>query len=203
MPDSKMFGEILLELDKITDLQLQEALQKQATTMSHRKIGEILVRLGYMAKTHIEQALAIQNPERSADDIHSEIFAGFDTSQTKKIDAPETADMFGIRLPRFIESPEQPAKKPTIVISISEIYGLGKLRYDMSGIGLSRQPDESNEDLAERAAQEIKILILEKLNDDVARKQFEANNNEHDTETDTNSFYKNQPPIPNIMNDAY
>ena len=54
------FGQRLVERNIITQHQLEEAIHKQQTTMGHRKIGEILVRLGYISKSHITEGLADQ-----------------------------------------------------------------------------------------------------------------------------------------------
>jgi type IV pilus assembly protein PilB len=54
------FGKQLVDKKIITQLQLDEALHRQQTTMSNRKLGEILVRLGYLSKSQIIEALAEQ-----------------------------------------------------------------------------------------------------------------------------------------------
>jgi type IV pilus assembly protein PilB len=54
------FGQRLVERGVITQEQLDEAIHKKQTTMSHRKVGEILVRLGYISKSHITEGLADQ-----------------------------------------------------------------------------------------------------------------------------------------------
>ncbi len=54
------FGQQLVAKGIITQAQLDEALQRQRTTMSNRKLGEILVRLGYISRTHITEGLANQ-----------------------------------------------------------------------------------------------------------------------------------------------
>ncbi len=56
----QLFGEMLLADGLITKAQLEEALHKQQTTMGHRQIGKILVRLGYISKSHIPPVLARQ-----------------------------------------------------------------------------------------------------------------------------------------------
>lgn len=56
----RLFGEIAIEMGIITPAQLDEALGKKATSMAHRPIGEILVRLGYISKPHIIDILAEQ-----------------------------------------------------------------------------------------------------------------------------------------------
>ncbi len=55
-----MFGRRLVERGVITQTQLDEAIHKQQTTLSGKKLGEILVRLNYISKSHISQALADQ-----------------------------------------------------------------------------------------------------------------------------------------------
>ncbi|HOV33887.1 MAG TPA: ATPase, T2SS/T4P/T4SS family, partial [Candidatus Hydrogenedens sp.] len=60
MSTYKLFGQILVERKIITDEQLREAIHRQQTTMSHRKIGEVLVRLGYIGRSHILETLSIQ-----------------------------------------------------------------------------------------------------------------------------------------------
>ena len=55
-----MFGQKLVERGVITQLQLDEALHKQSTTMGSKKLGEILVRMGAISKSHISEALADQ-----------------------------------------------------------------------------------------------------------------------------------------------
>ncbi len=56
----KRFGELLVSKGTITQEQLDEALNKQQTTMSHRKIGEVLVRINAISKSHISETLAEQ-----------------------------------------------------------------------------------------------------------------------------------------------
>lgn len=54
------FGKKLLEKKLVTQAQLDDALERQRTTMSNRKLGEILVRLGYLSKSQITELLAEQ-----------------------------------------------------------------------------------------------------------------------------------------------
>jgi hypothetical protein len=56
----KLFGERLVERNIITQKQLDEALHRQRTSMGHRRIGEILRRLGYISESHIAEALSDQ-----------------------------------------------------------------------------------------------------------------------------------------------
>lgn len=60
MTSYTQFGQRLVDRKIITQHQLDEAIHKQQTTMGHRKIGEILVRLGYISKSHITDGLADQ-----------------------------------------------------------------------------------------------------------------------------------------------
>ncbi|MEK7795601.1 MAG: ATPase, T2SS/T4P/T4SS family [Candidatus Hydrogenedentota bacterium] len=55
-----MFGQQLVDRGIITKDQLDEAIHRQQTTMSGKKIGEVLVRLGHISKSHISEALAQQ-----------------------------------------------------------------------------------------------------------------------------------------------
>lgn len=56
----KLFGQSLVDSKIISQIQLDEAIHKQQTTMGHRRIGEILVRLGYISKSHITDGLSVQ-----------------------------------------------------------------------------------------------------------------------------------------------
>ncbi|MFA6240569.1 MAG: ATPase, T2SS/T4P/T4SS family [Candidatus Hydrogenedentales bacterium] len=55
-----MFGQRLVERGVISQKQLDEAIHKQQTSMAQKKLGEILVRLGYISKSHISEGLADQ-----------------------------------------------------------------------------------------------------------------------------------------------
>ncbi len=55
-----MFGEQMVARGVITEDQLEEAIHRQQTSMSGKKLGEILVRLGYISKSHISEGLAEQ-----------------------------------------------------------------------------------------------------------------------------------------------
>ena len=54
------FGQRLVERGIITQQQLDEAIQKQQTSMSHRKLGEVLLRMNFISKSHITEGLADQ-----------------------------------------------------------------------------------------------------------------------------------------------
>jgi type II secretory ATPase GspE/PulE/Tfp pilus assembly ATPase PilB-like protein len=50
----------MVEKKLLSQQQLDEIIHKKQTTMSHRRIGEIAVRLGYISKSHITEILADQ-----------------------------------------------------------------------------------------------------------------------------------------------
>jgi len=58
--DYSMFGQNLVTRGIITQEQLDEALHRQQTGMKGKKIGEVLVRLGYISKSHISEGLSEQ-----------------------------------------------------------------------------------------------------------------------------------------------
>jgi|GEM_PF-4358882 len=156
----KPLGEILIQAKIITSEQLGEALHKQKTTMSHRKIGEILVRLGYIDKRHIIEALLTQNHDRSSNEIYLEVFGSLPS-----LDSSPTLVVHPVEMPKW--------KSPTLSVGVLTAYGNGGLHGALSGAELFRQADESNESLAKRAAKEIEQLALEELADNDARKNFE------------------------------
>lgn len=55
-----LLGRRLVDRGIINQEQLDEAIHKQQTNMSGRKLGEVLVRLGYISKSHIAEGLADQ-----------------------------------------------------------------------------------------------------------------------------------------------
>ena len=55
-----LFGQRLVERGVIKQSQLDEAIHKQQTSMGHRKIGEILLRMGAISRSHITEGLADQ-----------------------------------------------------------------------------------------------------------------------------------------------
>jgi len=59
-PNYKLFGQCLMGRGVITQEQLDVALHRQQTDMAGRKVGEILVRLGYIRKSHLIECLADQ-----------------------------------------------------------------------------------------------------------------------------------------------
>jgi len=59
-PSYSMFGESLVANGVITQDQLEEAIHRQQTSLQGKKLGEVLVRIGYISKTHISEGLAEQ-----------------------------------------------------------------------------------------------------------------------------------------------
>jgi len=140
-----LFGQRLVERGIITQEQLNEAIHRQQTTMSNRKLGEILVRLGYIAKSHITEGLAdqlsipvvqISNldiPERIRGMIDSNIATIYrviplrEEGQTLVI---ATADPTNINrlddLQRLLDRPVRPelATPEEISHALSKYYGL-------------------------------------------------------------------------------
>ncbi len=59
-PDFRLFGQCLMERGLITQKQLDEAIGLQKRMMAGRKLGEILVELGYVTNINVSEALADQ-----------------------------------------------------------------------------------------------------------------------------------------------
>ena len=59
-PTYSMFGQSLVDRKVINQEQLDEAVHRQQTGMKGKKLGEVLVRLGYISKSHISEGLAEQ-----------------------------------------------------------------------------------------------------------------------------------------------
>lgn len=93
MPKRK-FGEILVEKGVVDWDQFNEGLRRQETTMSNRKIGVILTRLGYITEEDIVDVLKVQNPEMPEDQISKEV------EEQVRSDEP-TADLLSIKLPHY------------------------------------------------------------------------------------------------------
>lgn len=140
-----LFGQRLVERGIISQQQLDEAIHKQQTTMGHRKLGEILVRLGYLSKSHITDGLADQLsipvvklsereiPER----VRSQVDGGIATlyrvvpvEERGKVLVVATSDPTNINnldnLSRLIERPVQPvlATPEDIAFALNKYYGL-------------------------------------------------------------------------------
>lgn len=142
-----LFGQRLVERGIITQQQMNEAIHKQQTTMSHRKIGEILVRLGYISKSHITEGLADQLgigivrlsdreiPERIRGLIDGSIATLYRVVPIGE-EGPDllvaTADPMNINnldnLERLLERPVRPALASPEEIShaLSKYYGLNE-----------------------------------------------------------------------------
>ena len=140
-----LFGQRLVERGIISQQQLDEAIHKQQTTMGHRKLGEILVRLGYLSKSHITDGLADQLsipvvklsereiPER----VRSQVDGGIATlyrvvpvEERGKVLVVATSDPTNINnldnLSRLIERPVQPvlSTPEDIAFALNKYYGL-------------------------------------------------------------------------------
>ena len=140
-----LFGKRLVERGIISQQQLDEAIHKQQTTMAHRKLGEILVRLGYISKSHITEGLAdqlgipiIKLSEREIPErIRSQVDGGIATlyrvipvEERGKTLVVATADPTNINnldnLSRLIDRPVEPvlAMPEDISFALNKYYGL-------------------------------------------------------------------------------
>lgn len=145
MQNYALFGQRLVQRGIISQRQLDEAIHKQQTTMGHRRIGEILVRLGYLSKSHITEGLAdqlgipiIKISEREIPErIRSLVDGGVATlyrvvpiSEEGRKVILATADPTNINnldnLSRLLERPVEPvlATPEDISAALSKYYGL-------------------------------------------------------------------------------
>jgi hypothetical protein len=164
----KCIGSILIEKGIITPLQLEKALAKQKDKYPSRKIGEVLVRTGFIARAHIEDALLIQYPELSSEDIIAAVRGQSLPTVEKPADPRQTTSV-------FVESPK--FRSPTATIGIGSVYGLSSASRGglINRVSLYREEGETDENLAERAGQAIKELLLKKLRDNEdERASFES-----------------------------
>lgn len=143
----RLFGKRLVERGIINEQQLNEAIHKQQTTMGHRKLGEILVRLGHISKSHITEGLADQLgipivrlsdreiPER----IRSLVDGGIATlyrivpiaeeGDTLVVATADPTNMMNLdNLQRLLDRPVQPviAAPDEIAQSLHKYYGLAE-----------------------------------------------------------------------------
>jgi len=143
----RLFGQRLVERGIITEQQLNEAIHKQQTSMGHRKLGEILVRLGHISKSHITEGLADQLgipivrlsdreiPER----IRSLVDGGIATlyrivpiaeeGDTLVVATADPTNMMNLdNLQRLLDRPVQPviAAPDEIAASLHKYYGLAE-----------------------------------------------------------------------------
>ncbi len=144
-PQYTLFGQKLVERGLISEQQLNEAIHKQQTTMGHRKIGEILVRLGHLSKSHITEGLAeqlgipvIRLSEREIPERIRSLIDGGIATLYRVIPLEEqgnalvvaTADPTNINnldnLSRLIDRPVEPvlATPEEITIALNKYYGL-------------------------------------------------------------------------------
>lgn len=140
-----LFGQRLVERGIITQQHLDEAVHRQQTTMAHRKLGEILVRLGHISKSHITEGLAdqlgipiIKLSEREIPErIRSLVDGGIATlyrvvpvEERGKTLVVATADPTNINnldnLSRLIDRPVEPvlSMPEDITAALNKYYGL-------------------------------------------------------------------------------
>lgn len=145
MTSYSMFGKRLVERGIITQQQLDEAMHKQQTTMGHRKLGEILVRLGYISKSHITEGLADQLgipivklsdreiPERIrslVDGGIATLYRAIPVEERGRTLVVATADPTNINnldnLSRLLDRPVEPVltSPEEIAFSLNKYYGL-------------------------------------------------------------------------------
>lgn len=151
---TKRLGQALVDKKVITESQLQEAMHKQRTTMSHRMIGEILIRLGYISNSMLIDTLrelAGKTTDLSNDDLMVDAAPATIEEQFTNDDMPRI-DVINRGC-------------PTVSIAIESIEGSSSIAKHcaLGGCDIYRQPDESDEELAERAAQDIKQQIIRLL----------------------------------------
>lgn len=72
-------------------------------------------------------------------------------------------------------APKEP--DPEIVVSIEAVYGVWQAKGGPNTIRVFRQQNESNETLANRAAQLLKQDLIDALNDETDRRIFERTQN--------------------------
>jgi type IV-A pilus assembly ATPase PilB len=142
----KLFGQRLVERGVISQQQLNEAIHKQQTTMGHRKLGEILVRLGHISKSHITEGLADQLgvpiiklserdiPERIRGLVDGSIATLYrivpiaEEGDTLVVATAEPTNMMNLdNLQRLLDRPIQP-----VISSPEEIAGALKRYYGLS-----------------------------------------------------------------------
>jgi len=140
-----MFGQHLVDREIITQDQLDEAVHRQQTTMPGKKLGEILVRLGYISPSHISEALAEQLgipivklsdreiPERirSLVDVRiAQVYRVIPIEEDGDVLRVATADPTNINaldnLSRLLDRPVEPvlASKEDVSEALAKYYGL-------------------------------------------------------------------------------
>ncbi len=142
-----MFGQHMVERGIITVDQLEEAVHRQQTSMNGKKLGEILVRLGYISKTHISEGLAEQLgipiiklsdreiPERVRNLIDVRIAQVYrvipveEEGQTLKIATSDPTNINALdNLHRLLDRPIEPvlATPEEISEALNKYYGLAE-----------------------------------------------------------------------------
>ena len=144
-PRYVLFGQRLVERGVISQQQLDEAIHKQQTTMSHRKIGEILVRLGHIGKSHITDGLAdqlgiplIKLAEREVPERVRSLIDGGIATLYRVLPIEERGDTLVVatsdptninaldNLSRLIDRPVEPVlcTPEDVALALSKYYGL-------------------------------------------------------------------------------
>jgi type II secretory ATPase GspE/PulE/Tfp pilus assembly ATPase PilB-like protein len=142
-----MFGQNLVDRGVITADQLEEAIHRQQTMMAGKKLGEILVRLGYISQHHISEGLAEQLgipivrlsdreiPERIRNLIDvriAQVYRVIPIEEDGAILKIATSDPTNINaldnLSRLLERPVEPvlSTKEDIREALSKYYGLAE-----------------------------------------------------------------------------
>ena len=142
-----MFGQNLVDRGVISADQLEEAIHRQQTTMQGKKLGEILVRLGYISQHHISEGLAEQLgipivrlsdreiPERIRNLIDvriAQVYRVIPIEEDGDVLKIATSDPTNINaldnLSRLLERPVEPvlATKEDIREALSKYYGLAE-----------------------------------------------------------------------------
>lgn len=144
-PTYKLFGQVVIDKKIVTQQQLDEAIHKQQTTMSHRRIGEILVRLGHLSKSHIYEVLAdqlgievVRLSDREIPERVRSMIEGSVATLYKVVPVEERGDALVLatedptnmnnfdNLARLLERPVEPviATKEEISTALDKYYGL-------------------------------------------------------------------------------
>ena len=140
-----LFGTRLVERGIVRQQQLDEAIHKQQTTMGHRKVGEILVRLGHISKSHITEGLAdqlgipiIKITEREIPERVRGLVDGGIATLYRVVPVEERGDVLVVatsdptnisnmdNLSRLIDRPVEPAlaTPEEIAFALNKYYGL-------------------------------------------------------------------------------
>lgn len=143
--DSRLLGQLLVQQGVLTTEQLAEAVHKQQTTMSGKRLGEVAVRMGFISKHHITEGLAEQLgipivkladreiPERIRNLVEPNIAKLYrviplaEEGRTLIVAMADPTNMNHIdNLSRLLERPVEPNIAPTeeISVALNKYYGL-------------------------------------------------------------------------------